>query len=43
MILQDEGLICPYCGSVETGERRERARDCVYECDACDRTFSAPR
>jgi DNA-directed RNA polymerase subunit RPC12/RpoP len=43
MHLEDDALLCPYCGSVETEERRERAHDCVYGCMECDRTFSAPR
>ncbi|WP_275689349.1 hypothetical protein [Salinigranum salinum] len=43
MILRDDGLICPYCGSVRTEQKRNRGRDAVYGCDACDRAFSAPR
>jgi DNA-directed RNA polymerase subunit RPC12/RpoP len=43
MILRDDGLICPYCGSVETEQRRDRDELNVYGCDTCDRTFSAPR
>ena len=43
MILRDDGLICPYCGSVRTERKRDRGRDAVYGCDACDRAFSAPR
>jgi predicted RNA-binding Zn-ribbon protein involved in translation (DUF1610 family) len=43
MILKDDGLICPYCGSAETEAREERDHDSVYECDACDGSFSAPR
>jgi DNA-directed RNA polymerase subunit RPC12/RpoP len=42
MILRDDGLICPYCGSVDTEAQRERAHDTVYECGGCDRTFSGP-
>jgi DNA-directed RNA polymerase subunit RPC12/RpoP len=43
MVLRDDGLICPYCGSVETEERRERDDDHVYGCVECNRTFSAPQ
>jgi DNA-directed RNA polymerase subunit RPC12/RpoP len=43
MILEDDGLICPYCGSLDTGEREQRARDRIYECDTCGRSFSAPQ
>jgi transposase-like protein len=42
MILRDEGLICPYCGSTETARETERDQDSVYGCRECDRTFSAP-
>jgi predicted RNA-binding Zn-ribbon protein involved in translation (DUF1610 family) len=42
MILRDDGLICPYCGSVDTEAQRERTHDTVYECDGCNRTFSGP-
>jgi ribosomal protein L37AE/L43A len=42
MVLRDEGLICPYCGSTETAHEREREDDSVYDCEACDRRFAGP-
>jgi predicted RNA-binding Zn-ribbon protein involved in translation (DUF1610 family) len=42
MTLHDDSVLCPYCGSVDTERRRERAHDAVYECSGCERTFSGP-